>query len=84
MADVCFDCTDEMWGEENAPRNDMVRDGGPGHVMALCEGCGYHAFNAEGKRKCGRPQADFTDDAIAVTPGWPLCFVCFPSADEEG
>lgn len=77
MADTCFDCTAEMWGDNNAPHNDMVHPLGP-DVMNLCEGCGWHAFTFEGKRRCGRPQSDFTEDAINATPGWPLCFTCFP------
>lgn len=66
MADFCFDCTAELYGDAYADRNEMAH-ANDDLVWWLCEGCGAHCFTPEGKRLCGRPQSQFADERD-VTP----------------
>ena len=56
VADFCRDCTVDMFGNDYADKNDMIReqtDLDSGYTIALCEGCGIHLFHGDsGKRFC--------------------------------
>ena len=51
MADFCWSCTAELFGEEFAPENDMKglckEDES---TLVLCEGCGVIEDNSDGFR----------------------------------
>jgi hypothetical protein len=77
VADFCRGCTAELFGREYADRNDLGGVAGEGEViLALCEGCGFHAFLPDGSRACGTPQPT---DAEAGRP----CPVCSPEVPGE-
>jgi hypothetical protein len=71
VADFCMDCTADLWGDQQG-RNDLVHDGGESW-WALCEGCGVHAFDPAGRRRCARTQDEFhrTDGESEWMPTWP-------------
>jgi len=51
MANFCYQCASELFGEENAERNDFagyVR--GNERYYVLCEGCGWITVDKHGKR----------------------------------
>ena len=51
MADFCFICTHELFGEEYADNNDLsglCED--DESVIVLCEGCGFIEVNSDGFR----------------------------------
>ena len=51
MADFCYHCTVDMFGEEYAERNDfsgLVKEGK--FLTGLCEGCGIITVDHEGKK----------------------------------
>mgnify|MGYP003656864063 FL=1 len=51
MASFCYQCTDELFGEEHAHENDFV--GLVRHnerYYGLCEGCGWITMDKDGKR----------------------------------
>ena len=51
MADFCFSCTFELFGEEYADKNDFVGLCKEDEVaMVLCEGCGLIERNCDGFR----------------------------------
>ena len=84
MADFCYDCTNEMFGENHdgqplGPRNDIAGIADDEDVVpALCEGCGVHLFTSAGRRVCdmdGMPSSsDVTDE---------LCGDCIKEWTEE-
>ena len=51
MANFCYQCASELFGEENAERNDFagyVR--GNERYYVLCEGCGWITVDKHGER----------------------------------
>jgi|TARA_R110002020_G_scaffold454218_1_gene669515 hypothetical protein len=51
MANFCYQCTAEMFGEENAIKNDFagsVRK--KERYFCLCEGCGWITVDGDGMR----------------------------------
>lgn len=53
LAGFCYSCTlEESENTEFAIRNDFAYDIKEPLVWQLCEGCGSHLFNKEGKRYC--------------------------------
>ena len=51
MASFCYECTVELFGEENAENNDLagiVR--GNEKYYTLCEGCGWITVDKHGKK----------------------------------
>ena len=51
MANFCYQCASELFGEENAERNDfagIVRN--KERYYGLCEGCGWITMDKDGKR----------------------------------
>jgi RNase P subunit RPR2 len=51
MANFCYQCASELFGEENAARNDFagfVR--GNERYYVLCEGCGWITVDKHGKK----------------------------------
>jgi hypothetical protein len=71
MADFCFDCTVDLFGEEYGHQNDFVHKGEA--YWTLCEGCGIHLFRFNGKRACQRDQVEFHhgEGEAEFTPAWP-------------
>lgn len=56
MADFCAPCTAEMF-DVPADQNDFfgwLTGSGETWAWTLCEGCGYHTFNNQGQRRCGK------------------------------
>ena len=56
MADFCYDCTEELFGQQYAPKNDMSglvsREEYEQHgitAKVLCEGCGFIEVDHRGK-----------------------------------
>lgn len=50
MADFCYDCTIDIFGEEHAKHNDLSHLCKEGEVIVvLCEGCGSIIVNHEGR-----------------------------------
>jgi len=51
MADFCWSCTEELFGEEHVDNNDMkglcLEDES---IVVLCEGCGTIEVNSDGFR----------------------------------
>lgn len=75
MADFCYSCTGKGFGEAYAARNDMRNIAQPGGwAWLLCEGCGFHAFDQEGKRPCD--SRDWYDDQDAKLPMFGPCEKC--------
>jgi|TARA_R110000765_G_scaffold316311_1_gene408707 hypothetical protein len=55
MADFCYDCTEEMFGD--GEDNDFKGAVGPDHgLCCLCEGCGWITVNSNGKRLKGNDE----------------------------
>ena len=57
MADFCYDCTEELFGQQYAPKNDMAdlvsREEYEKHgitAKVLCEGCAIIEVDHRGKR----------------------------------
>ena len=57
VADFCYECTEELFGQSYSPRNDMSglvsREEYEQHGMTakvLCEGCGFIEVDHRGKR----------------------------------
>ena len=57
MADFCYDCTEELFGQQYAKNNDMAgivsREEHEQHGMTakvLCEGCGLIEVDHRGRR----------------------------------
>ena len=51
MASFCYQCTEELFGEEHADKNDFV--GLVRHkerYFGLCDGCGWITMDKNGKR----------------------------------
>ena len=51
MADFCYECTIDLFGEQNAEENDfsgIVR--GRERYFCLCEGCGWITVDKNGKK----------------------------------
>ena len=51
MADFCYECTSELFGEEHADKNDFagfVR--GNERYYVMCEGCGWITVDKDGKK----------------------------------
>lgn len=61
MADFCRDCVADLW-----PDIDATDIEGP--TWALCEGCGVHHFNSDGRRSCGRPTPGEGEVSIDACP----------------
>ncbi len=75
MADFCQDCVRELWGDMYEPGGECygqtIPSDIPGYMWALCEGCGEHYFDGNGRRICRAPQPH--DDAVPFEPCWGCC-----------
>lgn len=52
VADFCYQCTEHLYGTENAPNNDFAIsvDKAPWPLrVVLCEGCGTTLVDAQGR-----------------------------------
>lgn len=71
MADFCHDCTQECFAEPGETLPNDFRFAKEEH-QGLCEGCGHHRFDAEGKRI--HPIEESVDERAVLE----RCLVCFP------
>lgn len=83
MADLCRSCTAAYMGVSD------WSDFPPVAGWYLCEGCGFHAFDPEGRRLCDEGKGSAPDEEDEVPTFDEPCFLCVaetnaPKRPEQG